>query len=355
MNSVATREYNYFYFVQPGDSLSKILQQVYGAIAVRDHEKYLKTILANNPQINASRALFPGQCLDISPILNPALNRNLWAQDSVQMSRIWQKMPKANKDLAATQPDLTSKILKWTGVLIGFEAAKQDATQKQLQYINKLIEVKGEQIAALAKSRMVGAAKTIAEQIRSQQDLRLVEDALKVALRNLTKTIRNDVVASAPKSAPLLGTNLNRVQKVLVRIPNAARKQFHAYAPYLDRVAKIGKRAGKMGKMGSIVVPLSIASYEVAKNWNTPDRNKAIVKNTASVGAGVFGGWAGYSMCNAIFFAETGGTSVFWCGLVAGGLMGFGLSEGSEALVEKYYATQDVTPIAISERCLIPR
>ena len=63
---------------------------------------------------------------------------------------------------------------------------------------------------------------------------------------------------------------------------------------------------------------------------------------TGSIGGGALGGFSGaYFTCNIFFGIETAGTSLLWCGLVAGGLGAYagGTAGGSsfEFIGEKLY------------------
>lgn len=91
-------------------------------------------------------------------------------------------------------------------------------------------------------------------------------------------------------------------------------------------------------------------------NAKPEDRPKVTASEVGSiVGGSAFGAGAAYLVCNLAFGLPTGGTSVIWCGLVAGGVGGYvGArvgTRGGEALYEEgVSAYNKITSIAAAAR-----
>ncbi len=357
-NSCGKSENSYLYVVQPGDTLSKILMRLHGPTISACQAQLLEllaVVLHNNPQITNPNSIVPGQCVDVSLFRRPIMDVNRWKFESVAAARSWAKLEPDKQKLAEQQADLLGLLLKVSGAGLGMAAAHQDAMSKQLSYISQLIKTHNETVGALVHSRMAGNSKTMGQQLAQQLNIVKSEQALKSALNELSYGMKSSILETSAGAPSLMGSNINRVQKNLIRVSKMFSEDANIFAPYLERVGKLGIKAGRLAAGGTYVLPFVIGGIQVANDWNTPKRGRTAAKAGASIAGGFIGGAAGYYLCTLIFFGPTGGTSPLWCGLVASGGGGILASEMLEGMVDKLFeAKLDAKVIVESEKCRIP-
>lgn len=246
-------------------------------------------------------------------------------------------------------------LSKLTGAGTGLWGAHKSAIAKQLQYIETILEEHSKNVIALTEKRMAGASGNIGQQLADQIKKLGTEQKLRSALNELTNEIQHQITATPKASATLFETNLNRVQKGLIRIASQDRAQYTAFSEYLNTIARLGKRAARVAGVASIGVPLAIGGYQIAQDWNSPNRMRTVAKVGGNLAGGAIFGAAGYQLCTFVFFGFTGGTSPLWCGLVVGGLAGFAGSEITERKVDRFFDLRESKPgmLIESEKCWV--
>lgn len=89
----------YYYFVQTGDSLFRIIKQIYGSSISQAKLLELSTVvLQNNPQIKDPNLLYAGQCLDLTPYRKPDFEISRWKTDASYASSAWTKLSPDEKE-----------------------------------------------------------------------------------------------------------------------------------------------------------------------------------------------------------------------------------------------------------------
>ena len=105
-------------------------------------------------------------------------------------------------------------------------------------------------------------------------------------------------------------------------------------APALrTRIAALNRAAQGVRRLGYLGIGLDVvwSGAEIRRHLqeSRPDRNRRIAGETGrlagSVGGGVLGGYAAtYVACSVVLGLPSVGTSVLWCGVIAGGIGAFG-------------------------------
>ncbi len=72
--------------------------------------------------------------------------------------------------------------------------------------------------------------------------------------------------------------------------------------------------------------PIISAGYDSYNAYGTDKFERTVASGAGSVVAGSFGSFTANATCNLVFGFETGGTSLFWCALIAGAPAGMSLS-----------------------------
>jgi len=355
MNVCNNEKNHYLYFVQPGDSLSKVLRKIHGTSLGKQREFELLAIaIDNNPQIANLNLITPGVCLDLSPYRKPMLQVNRWRFDSVETARIYAKVSESEKRAIERYSGALSFFIGLAGAAGSYFGAYKSAVTKQLKYINTLIEDHGKLVIQLAKDRMSQSGGTISQQLVKQLSQTGSEIKLTSALNELSGTIKTGVLEVSSKAPSLIKTSLNRVQKGLLRIPETAVPQYMPFAEYLANGAKLTSRAARVNLATAVVVPLALGSIELAVA-KPAQRGRVGSKVAGGVIGGSLGGGLAYGLCTTVFLAHSGGTSLLWCGLVAGGTGGLLGGLGAEAIATRWYDNQiSKTGILESEKCYIP-
>ena len=105
-------------------------------------------------------------------------------------------------------------------------------------------------------------------------------------------------------------------------------KGFESNYQNLKRTAKIFSRLGYVAIGLDVVGGVANVQKACAFEPDSAHCLKARFVEPGKVAGGILGGWAGgfvgYSACNLIFGVETLGSSLLWCGIMVGGVGGYG-------------------------------
>lgn len=104
-------------------------------------------------------------------------------------------------------------------------------------------------------------------------------------------------------------------------------------------------KAKAVGYVGiALDVAWSAAEIDRHLDENRPDRNRRVAGEVGRLGGSVLGGLSGgalggsvgYSACSLVFSVPSGGTSLLWCGIIAGGVGALGLGYVGGHFISKF-------------------
>ena len=153
------------------------------------------------------------------------------------------------------------------------------------------------------------------------------------------------------------GQVLGEVRRLLRLAPRSV-SGYQPFSQVLGKYASVVKNAGHAGTALSVVIPTSIAAYNSYEAYGTPRFGRVTAEGVGNVLGGLGGAAFGYAACNVVFALPSGGTSLFWCGIVVGGAAGLGLSnlgqKMSGAIYDRVTGLDDRALPSRSEACTVP-
>jgi len=289
-------EHDYFYVVKKEDTVSKVLAKTFQISSAEDLERRLKEIAPLNPHIRDLDQIRPGQLLRLGVNHGTCRATPPNAAEMAELERVYRSLPAPVQNLIEENSD----YLDYLGYLIKYAD----------YFIDKGSALNEHRVRTLPPGRLL----VTLEQIRQLHVQTMV---------TTFAAIRSDRILLQQR----LGIRV--VEKNIIRIT----VDDSGVRGYVRQLEKLGKIASAL-KWGGRIVKAADLYLDAKEIYNAPTREarentivKTVLKNSAGP---VVGAATTYLVCNLAFGIETVGTSLFWCGAIAGGtgaLIGGGAAE----------------------------
>lgn len=336
-NSIRREVWN-FYIVKPGDSVSRIFRRAYG-LSDAEFRRYLVPIAANNPHIKNLDRIRPGQFIDLSLQSNEVMLNH--SADLQRAERMYHSLSEYERALIHAQPGLLATILGFIGsTSVNVVDAGFMSLENAVRNYAAAVERYG---AELAKSYSSGAYGTLQTALRN----RVLDHApVRDTFSKIPEVIRRQVFANTKR----LVTPFNFREATLIkdarRMLRLSPKSLSVYNPFSGALAEYS-RVARMAKYGGTVttwiIPTAIGISDSIQAYGTDQFGVTVSKSAGNVAGGALGTLAGYAVCNVFFAAPSAGTSLFWCGVVAGSAAGMGMGALGSTVGEFIYNSSSST------------
>lgn len=347
--------YRSFYVLEPGDTVSGVFMKIHG-LSADQVVRYLPAIAANNPHLADLDRVYPGDVLDVELMSHdPALSASKQS-DLQELGRIFASLTPEQQAIACEQPHVLTVALGLAGEpAVNFADAAAYTLGKLVQEYADATRAYG---SALASNYAANARGTLATELTNMVTLRKpAQDALG-RIPKFVQSLLLEEARRVPSPARFRqGQVLGDVRRLLRLSPRSA-AGYQPFSQVLGKYSNVVKNAGRAGTVFSIAIPTAIAAYKSYEAYGTPQFGHVTAEGVGNVLGGLGGSAVGYAACNLVFGVPSGGTSLFWCGIVVGGAAGILLSKVGEKGVGALYDTAtgfDASTIpSQSEACTVP-
>ncbi len=342
--------YEAFYALQPGDTVSGVIAQIHG-MSPREVARYLPAIAANNPHIANLDRVRPGQMIDVSLQSHDPSMAQHRRTDMEEMERIYGSLSPTERTYVTENAHVGTTLL---GLMPDAVVNVSDAAAYTLgQLVGDYAQATKIYGAALTQNFAAGARGTLQSELQNMVTLR---QPVKQALDRIPKFVQELMLEEARRIPQPMRFSSTGISKQVLRLAPKNLGQYNPFSTVLGKYANVVKGAKLAGVGLSIAIPVGIAGYKSAQAYGTPEFGRVTAGGIGNVAGGLMGSAIGYGACTFIFAAPTAGTSVFWCGILVGGVVGMGLSSGLQSAGEGVYdAVTGAPPLPnVSESCSIP-
>lgn len=346
--------YRSFYVLEAGDTVSGVLMKVHG-LSASDVARYLPAVAANNPHLPNLDHVRPGDVLDVElSSHDPALSAHKRG-DMEALGREFAALTPDQQRVVCEQPHVVTVALG----LMGEPAVNfADAAAYTLgQLVQQYADASRAYGSALVGNYAAGARGTLATELTNAWTLR---QPVSDALDRIPKFLQSVLLEEARKVPAPMRFRQGQVLGEVRRLLRLAPRSVGSYQPFSQVLAKYGnvvKNAGRAGAVFSVLIPTAIAAVKSYDAYGTPAFGHVTAEGVGNVAGGLGGAAVGYLACNAVFGVPSGGTSLFWCGIVAGGAAGLLFSKAGEVTTGWLYdkATGYEAPLPQeSKACTVP-
>lgn len=313
-----------FYIIQPGDTVSRVFMRLHG-LSVSEFRTLMPSIKINNPHIKNLDIVRPGQVLNVGAYtMAPPIN---YASDLLQLEREITRIRPDEKVLIEEQPHvlLTVAQILWSGG-VNVADASANTLQNLVKEYARTVEKYG---AELTQAYKTGARGTLKTELMNQViNKRPVLDAL----NKLPKLMQEKISSNAKLfklPATMKGGAIEREVRNLIRLAPKSLSTYNPFSESLKQYTKVIRSASRVGGMTTWAIPTAEGIYDSYKAYGTDQFGKTVAKSSGKVLGGAAGTALAYGACAAVFAVPSGGTSLFWCGVVAGAAGGYFLGEWS--------------------------
>jgi hypothetical protein len=315
---VLQRNWLNLYIVKPGDSLSKIILDLYGKECKMDGshlgrenlDPVIEAFLHNNPEIKDRNLIYPGQLLDATPVKKQVWDQ-IQPQYRTEIRRSIEKIPIREREKISEH----SELLRDLGPYF----------EKGVSY--------GSAFSLNASGSLVGGVEGVLKEIvfeLNQLDLnrggsfgdqfvrQKIHNTLKQKIYNLPTILKNRIMRQKDPNKFLTYLMDPKKVKSTLTIPSFTPKRV---GQFIDRAGRMLKHIKPIGNFGGFGIPIVMGVVDVINEKD--NKVKAIVRESSGVALGVGGGiLATYAICTMVFSVPTIGTSAIACGVIVGGIGG---------------------------------
>lgn len=218
-----TRE---FYFIKPGDSVSRVLMSLYG-YSVQEVARILPAVAENNPHIKDLNHVRPGNVLD-TRVYTPA--EGIWVQkktDLLELEQTYGQFDENEKELVERYPHALDTILKATGSTAVAGSSAFMLTMTELtRNLNKAVGQYGNE---LKHAFGTGQRGTLQTELRNMV---LNRQPVANAYRKFPTAIREFMIARGKDMMSPLRFTGAKVQGQIRRVVRLAPKAITSYHPF---------------------------------------------------------------------------------------------------------------------------
>ncbi len=296
-------DYDYFYVVEKNDTLSQIVKKTFSLTSPTAVENKLQQVVGLNPHIKDVNKIYPGMSIQLGVNANACFAQPPNATAMDELSRTYNSFSPEVRRLVQGE----SELLNYFGYL--------------LKYADHSLEQGSQFLEVAQKSLRPGTIKMTVTEIR------------RLYIQSMIETfgeVRGDRLIVGQRF------QLRMWEQRLIRITidDSGLRAYSRQLSEMGRIAKILKWGGRIVKVADAAIDLK-EIYD-APNITTRDRtaHKVAVK---TVMGGAAGGVGTYLICTLGFGLQSGGTSMIWCGALAGGSSAIIGSKGGEVLADKMY------------------
>jgi hypothetical protein len=321
-----------FYIIQPGDSVSRVFMRMHG-LSAAEFRTLMPSIKINNPHIKNLDVIRPGQVLNIGAYtMAPPIN---YASDLIQLEREVARIRPDEKPLIEQQPHVLltiSQILWSTGVNV--TDASANTIGNLVKNYARTVEKYGAELATAYKTGAKGTLKT--ELMNQVLNKRPVLDAL----NKLPKLMQEKIASNAKLfklPATLKGGVIEKEVRNIIRLAPKSLSTYNPFSESLKQYTKVIRSASKVGGITTWAIPTAEGIYDSYQAYGTDKFGNTVAKSSGKVLGGAAGTALGYAACNLVFGVPSAGTSLFWCGIVAGAAGGMLLSAGGGEVAGRLY------------------
>jgi hypothetical protein len=348
--------YRSFYVVEPGDTVSGIFMKVHG-LSAGDVARLLPAIATNNPHLADLNRIQPGQVLDVELTSHDPSMAAHKRGDMEELTRVFASLGPTEQQVVCEQPHVMTVAL---GLLSDTAVNLADSAAYTLgQLVQEYADATRTYGSALARNYAGNARGTLATELHNLVRLR---EPVERALGRIPRFVQSLLLEEARRVPSPMRFRQGSIQGEVRKLLRIAPKSVSTYQPFsqvLRRFATVTKHASHAGAAFSVVIPTAVATYNSYEAYGTPKFGRVTAQGVGSVTGGLFGSAAGYVACNLVFGAPSAGTSVFWCGILAGGAAGMllsnGLGAGAGAIYDAFSGTSPAPAVPNeSDRCTIP-
>ena len=310
----------FFHLVTRAQSVDKLLARLYQNPdrTIKDH------FLSVNQHLQSS--VLPGQVVVVTPpgqTVCTAYEHDL-AEVAADIDRMKLQLTPKEASLIAENYELINNVLAYSGAFIGMSTTYFTQHKKRLEELLKRLE-------RLYVTTYNTTSKL--NQQRFYQQRRAIFSQMNEVLRRMV----GQKFAGTNLQVGNLKNSLGLSTKSILHQWNRLPRGVHTIPDFADnyaRVAKYGKLVSRVGYTG-VLMDIGQSGVLIHQACTT-GREEECTKSKyvqggrlsgaliGSYGGGLVGGYlASYGVCNLIFGLPSGGTSLFWCGLVGAGAGGY--------------------------------
>lgn len=304
------------YHVQPGDNLSKIIKNYYGAVGIQQQQVIIKEIMADNPFVTNPSVIYPGQALIIdiptsykSPAgkqTTPTVNAD--KKDLKPLVQKWQKGDKQEQSFyAAMSPYLLGTGSAGLTMIETNFKTNAPIVAKIAELYNQYKEGK------ITKGQYDGRRASLLQQLK-------------------TKLGPTQRILSGGKPA----NEILRISRTKGATPTVNINQ------QVSKMTSISKYASRGGVVLS-AAGLGISCYNIANTDDRHKKNEILVESVGALGGGLV--YGGVATLTIVLMA----TPVGWLGALAigigGALTGAAAGVGTKYLYNSKFKHVDVAKL----------
>jgi len=296
-------DYDYFYIVEKNDTVSQILNKTFRSSSQVALTERLQQIARLNPHIKDLNKIFPGTFIRLGINANSCFLQPPNATAMDELSQTYHSFSPEVRKLVHNQ----SELLNYFGYL--------------LKYADHSLENGARLVEATKRGLPPGAIKMTIEEIKRLY-IRLMIETFEV--------VQGDRILIGQRH------QLRFMEQRLIRI-TIDDSGLRAYTKQLEELGRIGK----VLKWGGRIVKGVDTFIDLKEIYDAPNvtlRDQAAMKvgmKSALGGASATG--AAYLVCSLGFGLPSAGSSMFWCGALAGGTGAIAGGKVGELAAEKLY------------------
>ncbi|WDD98640.1 hypothetical protein [Thalassomonas actiniarum] len=297
----------------PVDQLIMILYDFPEQI-VYDHFKLVNSHIKNDE-------VHPGQIVLLSPANSTqcTIEEAEFLKVAEQVDLTLLQLSNSEREILAKRYDLLSSIGSYSGLLLGVANSSWTAHVKQVELILKDIE----ETYVTSYNRQGNLNNQIFFQRRRMHFTRLDAALSRLGQPEISgRILPGDIRSNLGLSSKSTIRQWKKLGGAAETIPNFARNY--------DAIAKMSRNLKRVGYLGMVLTGVD-AGINIRKACATGDENlcqkSKYTENAKAIGSIAGGGGVGfassYGVCTLLFSLPSGGSSMFWCALVAGASGGY--------------------------------
>jgi len=242
---------------------------------------------------------------------------------AAQMGKMMQQLTPAEADFLSTHYELLYNVMAYSGTANGVAATYFNQHKKRIELLLKQLErlyvSTYNKTGKLNQQRFYLQRKAIFSQLETT--LKRMVGRTHMGLNLQTGNLKNSLGLSTKS----ILHQWNRVPGHVETLPDFTDNyaKVTQYGKWVSRLGYAGL-ALDVGQSGMIIHKACTEGTDKQCNKSKYVQGGRLTGSViGSAGGGILGGSAGYGICNLIFGFPSGGTSIFWCGLVGAGAGGY--------------------------------
>ena len=301
--------------------------------------------LSVNQHLQAS--VLPGQVVVVTPpgqTVCTAFEYDL-AEVVADIERMQVQLSPKEADFVAKNYEMINNLMAHSGTAIGVSTTFFQQHKKRLENLLKQLE------------RLYVSTYNSGRKLNKQrfyQQRQAIFNQMNAVLRRMLGQKFSGTNLQVGNLKNSLGLSTKSILHQWNQVPGKV-QTIPDFADNYARVGKYGKLLSRIG-YGGVLLDIGQSGVLIHQACTTGREEECTRSKYVQGGrlggsligsyvGGALGGYMGYSTCNVIFFLPSGGTSLFWCGIVGaaaggftgGSLLGRGAQEGGSILYEAIY------------------